>query len=507
MFSRAALTRAGLLTVSAFLFALPAFGGPSEQSTSTASGRLDLQSAVALALENNFGIAIRRLEKASAKEDVAIARAFYEPVFAATATRNTAASYEGIPAGDFTGYSASISERIPTGGTISIVGNTSRNDFGFNTEEYYSDVHINLRQPLLRGGGFTYNRSPIELGKLTVSESDYELRRSVLDLLRNVEIAYWEVVYANRARDVRQQTVNVAERLLRETQERGNVGLATGVEPLQAEAALVGRLEELITSRQAIEDRTDRLMQLMGKLGQARYSVELPAALPTVVNPRIDDAQLTAYIHALPDYRLFDSVLARRRIYVQRARNEALPIIDVAVGTGYTGFGNGYTNAFSQAFRNDQRDYQALLEMRIPLGFGQERANLRKRKYELQIDELRKRDFEQQLRAQIREEARAVVAGNERVRVTESLLTLNNEQYEQLQAKFQEGLTNFREMLLVQDDLREANIRAERAKLDALAARIRLARYDGSLLERYGLQWDVPRKSEAAVSTRTSFSK
>jgi outer membrane protein TolC len=225
-----------------------------------------------------------------------------------------------------------------------------------------------------------------------------------------------------------------------------------------------------------------------------------------VSNPSLSDAQVEAYIAALPDYRQFGEVLARRRVNVQRARNDALPTVDVGVGTGYTGFGTGYSDAYNRAFRSDL-DYQALFEVRVPLGFGQERANLRKRNYELQIDTLRKQELAQQLRAQIREEARGVVAGNERVRVTESLLKLNDEQFEQLQAKFQQGLTNFREMLLVQDDLREANIRAVRAKLDAVEARIRLARYDGTLLERYGLLWGEPAKTPIREGHRSSSAK
>jgi outer membrane protein TolC len=203
----------------------------------------------------------------------------------------------------------------------------------------------------------------------------------------------------------------------------------------------------------------------------------------------LSDEETTGLIERLPDYRQFDAILQRRRIYISRARNEALPILDVTGGTGYTGYGTGYRNAYDQAFGNDQRDWQALLEMRVPLGFRSERANLAKRKVELQIDDLRRREFEQNLRAQIREAARAVVAANERVHVTDNALDLTTRQYEQLRAKFGEGLAPFREMLLVQDDLQEAGLRALRAQFDAVQARIRLARFDGSLLDRYGFAW------------------
>ena len=470
----------------------PVTGGPVVEVNQRARNILGLRNAVSIALQNNFGVAVRRVEVASAEQDVELARATFEPVFAASATRNTNAQIAGIQAGDYTAYSASVGGRVPTGGTVSLSTNTSRTLDGFNfpgEAAYQSDVHLNVRQPLLRGGGVRYNMSPIALGKIGVAESDYELRKAVLDLVRNVEVAYWEVVFAHRDRAVREETVAVAQRLLEETRARGDVGLATGVEPLQAEAALVLRSEALISSRQAIDDRTDRLLLLMGQLGAAQFDVALPRTLPTVDEPRLDERETSRLIERLPDYRQFDAILQRRKVLIGRARNEALPTVDVNLGGGYTGFGTGYGDAYNQAFSSDARDWQAVLEMRVPLGFRSERANLAKRKFELQIDELRRREFEQALRLQIREAARAVVAANERVRVTSTSLRLTTEQYDQLRAKFGEGLAPFREMLLVQDDLQEAGLRAVRANFDAVQARIRLARFDGSLLKRYGLEW------------------
>ena len=232
--------RGGCVVVSIFslwMHANRASAGPTASVSPLEPQTLRLQNAVAIALRSNFGIGVRRLEVASAQEDVAIARATFEPAFTATGIKNTNADIAGFQIGDYSAYSAAVGTRVPTGATVTLSTNTQRtvDEFNFPGEQFYdSDVHLSVRQPLLKGGGLRYNLSPLVLGKIGVAETDYELQKSILDLIRNVEVAYWEVVFSYRERGVREETVAVAQRLLDETLARGNVGLATGVEPLQA---------------------------------------------------------------------------------------------------------------------------------------------------------------------------------------------------------------------------------------------------------------------------------
>jgi hypothetical protein len=73
--------------------------------------------------------------------------------------------------------------------------------------------------------------------------------------------------------------------------------------------------------------------------------------------------------------------------------------------------------------------------------------------------------------------------------LTAASARLSAQQFEQLLARFREGLNTFREMQLAEEDAQEAGSRSLTAQLDAVRASLRLARLQGTVLARHDLTW------------------
>jgi outer membrane protein TolC len=379
--------------------------------------------------------------------------------------------------------------KLPTGATFEFSSGTNTSAVGSGNATYAAATEVSLRQPLLRGAGLAVNLLPVRFAKIEVKQANTEVRRSILELVRNVETQWWEVVYAYRDRELSAKTLGIAENLLAEANARVKVGLATEIETLQANTGLAARREAIIIADQRIEDRMDDLLLLLGQLGKARYKIALPDGLPGIRGSNLSHEQTIALARALPDYSLQMDSIQQHKLLVDRARNDLLPRLDLVASGGYSGLGYQTGTAYDQAFGRTTPDWQLLAEVRIPLGFMSERAQLRKSKSALQIEELRRQDLEQSLYSQIREAERAVTAGLSRMELTRASAQLSDQQFGQLLARYKEGLGTFREMQLAAEDVQEAGSRLLAAQLDAIRASLRMARLDGTLLSRHHLTW------------------
>jgi len=111
-----------------------------------------------------------------------VAKADFEPTLTATTRRNliqsatTTSRLDGTaasgPRSDNTTFSVGASEKIGTGGTVSVTGNTTRAATNSSNSTlnpaFGSSASVSLSQPLLKGAGPTVAKANIERSKLGV---------------------------------------------------------------------------------------------------------------------------------------------------------------------------------------------------------------------------------------------------------------------------------------------------------------------------------------------------
>lgn len=261
---------------------------------------LTLEDCVTRALQQNFSLAIQQFSTDSAAAAVTIADADYDPALQLKVTAggnkspNTDA-YVDSNGNIITTSSASktrsatlnVSQKIITGATITATGaldrsKTSPSRSTFNPA-YDSDVGISVNQPLLRGFGSSYNRATIERARLGLDRANYDFKGAVLDLVRDVERAYYNLAYAREQLGVRQFSLNVAQQLFDENKAKLNVGSATDLDVLQGEVGVANARRNILTAQQMFA--TPRMLSTSSSVSSPSTTPSAPSRCPPPPRP------------------------------------------------------------------------------------------------------------------------------------------------------------------------------------------------------------------------------
>lgn len=208
---------------------------------------LGLKEAITLALENNKDIEVTRQNVKIAEFDLQSARGFYEPHFAgqsyyersttpnvsifssnATTTNSSIvgnAGFQGNLSRFGTSYNATVSsQRVNTNNPISIL--SPQNNTSFN---------LSLTQPLFRGRRFDQPRRVIEIAKRNLSLTDTQFRQRSIDIITNVQRAYWDLVFALRNLQVQRDGVRDAKQQLEHNKRLVDEGQLAPIDVVAAE--------------------------------------------------------------------------------------------------------------------------------------------------------------------------------------------------------------------------------------------------------------------------------
>jgi outer membrane protein TolC len=325
-----------------------------------------------------------------------------------------------------------------------------------------------------------------------------------MDLLTETEGTYWRARIAHWRLHIHEASLAAAEALLEETRELRKRGLQTEIDVLQAEVGVAQRRETIILDRQEIQDAQERLQFLMGHRDQPVLDWVLDE-IPKVNEAPPDPVEsLNIAFRQQPEYLLQRQVLAERQLGADVASRQHRPSLDLVARGSYSGRDDSSSDAWDGVRSRDGYGWQVDLSMSMPWGLRDSRARLAQAR--LQLDQAQW-DFvriEEEMAVQIRSAVRAVNAGQARVEATRLAREAAERQLELETSRFEAGLLTVRQVLDVQNDVEQARLRELEARRDSLAAIVRLARLEGSTMERHGLQWRVLEEEPAPESEETS---
>jgi HAE1 family hydrophobic/amphiphilic exporter-1 len=196
---------------------------------------LSLNEALRLALENNNEIEVVRGEVLFGEAVLRSLEAFYDPVFSLTPEINhsstpTASSLGGsdrsgaVKNTDLNFNSSVIKPFRKGGGRYEMFFNNTRettsSTFAQLSPFYSSSFGVQLTQPLLRNRPIDINRHAIRVQRKLLAQTDADFRRRTMDIITQVQRAYWEMAFALRERENQVANVNLARELFRQTEMR-----------------------------------------------------------------------------------------------------------------------------------------------------------------------------------------------------------------------------------------------------------------------------------------------
>jgi outer membrane protein TolC len=131
-------------------------------------------------------------------------------------------------------------------------------------------------QPLLRGFRTDGTRQSLEVTKINRDISDVQLRSTITNTLSNVRNAYWDYVFAVQSVDVAQQSVTLAQQLVKDNQTRVEVGTMAPIDVVQAQSQAATQQQNLVTAQGAMRTAELALKRLIvGGTLDSNWNVQL----------------------------------------------------------------------------------------------------------------------------------------------------------------------------------------------------------------------------------------
>src|SRR5262245_7672204 len=237
---------------------------------------LTLRDAMAMALENNRDIEVERLNVQMNGFDLRAAQGFYDPNLA------TALYYDhrSIPATsifasgktDNVVGSATFTQRMPWQGS-SITGvfdnnrATTDNPFVSLNPQYTTNLNFTFTQPILRNRAIDSGRRQIKIAKKRLDISDSQFRQRAIEIIAQVQRAYWDLVFARRDQEIKQESVELADTQLEHNERLVEAGTLAKSDIISARVELERRKDEAEAAVDAIQRAENALKALMAQVG------------------------------------------------------------------------------------------------------------------------------------------------------------------------------------------------------------------------------------------------
>jgi len=489
-------------------------GGEAEDSAVPAI-ELALEDAIAEAFRNNLGLKSAGLQTQAAVAGLGSAWGEFDPRFFTQVTRSESISAPtpsnfvgGVDVGaspatefDLLAIRSGVRGMLETGTLWQFdIGPTNSRTTVHTTptdrqEVDVADWNFSLTQPLLRGGADDYAISGLELAAADVDISAADTRQETYTTLVAVITAYWNLVFARQNVATVELSVTLANELLDITNRKFQQGLQNRIEVIEVEADLARRREELLTSRNSVEQAVDDLRTLVFAPDGDEWNGDI---VPTTTYEEVPDAPVDSE-EAIADALQFRPDILRARleveradIEVRRAKNQARPRFDVTGGYGLNSNETNMGHALTRLDDTGLHEARIAFDLEIPIGNRTAGYALRRRTIERDRFGVALRETEMLAIAEVRRAARDVTLQIERVNATAETMRLRLEVYEGEKRRLENDLSTPFQVRQAQRDYLLAVDDETRAQLDLAVAQTSLLAARGRLLQYYGFQVSAP---------------
>jgi outer membrane protein len=484
---------------------------------------LSLEEATRRALAKNQDIAIEREALVQADEAVNGSKGAYDPFLGLDTgyrqhTDPVNSQFSGAPPGALGpetktfNISASLSQLLPTGGSISVITTAfhdeTNNKFTILSPAWSTAAGIALRQPLLQNRSIDPARQAIRIAAANRGAEAAHLKRTITETVAAVESTYWLLEATRRAVEVIDSSVELARQQLSETQSRVDAGVLARTDLAQPTAELERRRGNLAAAREAVTRVTVSLKLLIladpadpdwereitptDEPSTAPIAVDLPAAIASALKNRPEITEAAAGV-------------TRTEIDVEARQSDVLPKLDLVAaftGRGLAGSLNPYAVSFTGGpvvlpdpingglgrslgtiGENRFPDASVGLSFTLPILNRAAKAGLATAKSQERQARLASTQTDQRIASEVRNAATGLDTARERLETSRAARAAAETQLFAEQERFQVGLsTNFL-VLTRQNELTTARVTEIQAQTDFRRTATELARSTGTLLE------------------------
>jgi outer membrane protein len=501
--SLSAFAQSGQVRFDAAALAATAAQSATQQPTETVR-RLTIDEAVKLALEQNLGIRIQRIDPQIQDVGVMQAKSFWAPSLTSTFARNsqTQQATSALAGGatsiinGATSTEVGMNQMLPWGGSYSALFDNSRltttNLFSSFSPQLNSTLNMQYTQPLLRNYSIDQIRQNVANSKKARDLSDIQLQAVMTLTLRNVRNAYWDLSYAINNLKAQQESLALSQQSLKDNQKRVEIGTMAPIDIVQAQAEVASNEERVIVADAAIRQAQDNLRALI--LDPATpdfWTVAFePTDAPAFAEQAIDvDAAVRNAIDKRSDLRQAKNSLEQSDINIRYFRNQILPDVNATVRYVTTASGGiqlspvnlaavaaglpvsersivsdrGFGTVLGDVLGATYPSWTVGVQIGYPLGSSTAHANLARARLQFEQAQTQLKNLEMQIATQVRATARNVQTNQKRVQSARASRELQEKKLEAEQKKLAAGMSSSFFVFQAQRDLalaRTAEIQA-----------------------------------------------
>jgi outer membrane protein TolC len=491
--------------------------------------RLSIDDAVKLALEQNLGIQIQRIDPQIQDLGIAQARSFWAPSVSSTIAENsqTQAVTSLLSGGSSTATSilntqftggVGLNQTLPWGGAYSANWNnarlTSTNVFSTFSPQVSSNLNLQYTQPLLRNLSMDAIRQQVALSKKSRDLSDINLETVVTLTARNVRNAYWDLSYAIDNLKAQQESLALSQQSLKDNQKRVEIGTMAPIDIVQAQAEVASNESGVIVAEAQIRAAQDKLRALiMDPSAPNFWDVTLEPTDQAPFAPETVDvsAAVRNALDKRTDLRSAKNSLEQGDVNIKYFNNQIKPDVNAQVSyitTGVGGLGVSQPNPFDSSgppvsaitrsfgsvlgdvFQSQYPNWTVGVQIAYPLGSSTAQANLARTKLQYQQAQVQMRNLEMQVVLQVRDAGRNVTTNEKLVQSATASRELQEKKLDAEQKKLAAGMSSTFFVFQAQRDLAVARV----AEIQAISA------YNKSLVDFQAVQ-QVPLNGSSGITT------
>ena len=462
---------------------------------------LSIDEAVKLALDQNLGIQVERINPQLQDLSIAQARTAWVPSFSggfsATTQDSPPSSFLSGGTGTITtttsGGNVGVSQLLPWGTNYLVNYDTNRNTtnniFSSFNPQFGGNLDVVVVQPLLRDFTIDSARLQLQLSQKGREIADVGLQQTIASTVRQVKNAYWDYKYALDSLQVARQSLELAQESLRNTRSRVEIGTLAPIDVVEAESEVAQREEAVILAEAAIGQTEDQLRSLVFDPNTPDFwnmRLELTDPVPFQVQTVDVNAAVLNALNQRTDLAQSQKSIERSDLSERFYRNQTLPAVDVRLdytSTGLAGtqliregdtfpppvvgqvqrpYGDLLSDIFSSAFPT----WRFSANVSYPIGQSTAEASLARTRLEIRQSQTNLRNLELQITTQVRDAARQLMSNSKRVDATRAARVLAERRLEAEEKKFAAGMSTSFLVFQAQRDLAQARNNELRATLD-----------------------------------------
>ena len=459
---------------------------------------ITLQEAILIAFERNPTVAIQRLApKISETAVMGESDQFYPTLsLSASASKSKRQRFLGPDREpyDVTSeglqYDLSFTQPLPTGTTISVGAGLSGSLSSQYDDQYEGQLGLTVTQSLLRGLGGGYNLAALRKARIDVEISTLELKALAERITADVEKAYWDLFLAKQEIEIQRRSLDLAEKQLRESEERIAVGKLAQFEIAAVQAEVATREGVLIDAESRYEQARLHFLYLLNPASQRNWKL-IPVTVdrPFVPSDTLDSIEVHEEIAMKyrPDLLQAQLDLDKNELDLARTRNGLLPRLDLFVSLGTT----SYAESFGESVPDLGSPYYDLsggLTFEFPLFNRQARADHARSKYSREQLELALVNMKRLVQSDVRSAYVEVLRSRKQIEATRVARDLEERKAAAELEKYRVGKSTNYLVLQAQRDMIQSQLSEAGARVSYLNALVDLYHIEGTLLERRGLR-------------------